>query len=170
MLPALKFARRSDPTRLPDDSKTMTSDRNLNNFKSALRGYGESTIKSALEHPPEESDILEENIVTSRDKVIGKYEDIAKKLKAEEEKSKKIVVRNASLTKDKASLEKKLREEKATAGKAKKDHAGALLFHSTMLKTVKDELSAAKANNSKKRKREELSEIWERAEKTKLGK
>jgi len=148
----------------------------LNDFQSLVTGYGRAIIKSAMDHEPEDSDMLKQDIMAAKEKIIVKHQTIENKLETAEAEIR--VLRSSVFD---------LRLEKATSGitqrldgcrierleRQLKDQAEEymkcmdLLTEETATRKVL-EVESAKWERDKKRKRESVAAIWEDAESVKL--
>ena len=101
-------------------------------FRTALYEYGKAIIESAMDHDPESISSLEHNMVTTKVKVIGSYEEIAKELDRFK----------ADLTKEKDRNEQLHRKLVKEAGE-KSDIESDLIDERERTITLKKELAAA---------------------------
>jgi len=156
-----------------DFVESMFSPNSIAVFKTSLPHYGRSIIESALEHTVEESHVLEKNIITSRDKVIAHYTAVSNQLKrAEIRQESTIKSKNA----ENAELKKKVEEQRNKIESSEKQSATQLSAKLRLLNSlrveerkVKDlEAELATIRKDRKRKREDIVEVFERVEKVKV--
>jgi hypothetical protein len=129
-----------------------------------------------MEHSPAESSTLERDIIISREQVIAQYSNAAAKLDASEERNRQQATSTANLTNETRELRERLEAEKKKTESAEREAAAQLSRKLELLdlmeveeNKVKDlEAEVAKYKNDRKRKREEVTKVWERAERIKL--
>jgi hypothetical protein len=157
----------------PDSAGIHKSQNKIAEFKTSLQDYGRSIIKSALEHTPEESHALEKNIITSKEKVIAHHTDISRKLEMAEIRNQNQEAIIKSKNTENAELKKKVEEQSSKIECLEKQSASQLSAKLRLLdsvgveeRKVKDlEAELAKSRKDRKRKREDIVEVFERVEK-----
>jgi prolyl oligopeptidase PreP (S9A serine peptidase family) len=145
-------------------------------FKSYLQDYGRSIIKSALEHTPDESHILEQNIITSKEKVIAHHTNVSQKLEMAEIRNRNQEATIKTKNTETAELTKKVEEQRSKIECLEKQSASQLSAKLRLLdsleveeRKVKDlEAELATLRKDRKRKREDIVEVFERVEKVKV--
>jgi hypothetical protein len=145
-------------------------------FKSYLQYYGRSIIKSALEHTAEESLILEQNIITSKQEVIAHHTNVSQKLEMAETRNRTQEATIKSKNTENAELKKKVEEQRSKIECLEKQSAAQLSAKLRLLdsleveeRKVKDlEAELATLRKDRKRKREDIVEVFERVEKVKV--
>jgi hypothetical protein len=129
-----------------------------------------------MEHSPAESSTLERDIVITREQVIAQYSNAAAKLDTSEERNRQQATSIANLTNETRALRERLEAEKKKTESAEREAAAQLSRKLELLdlmeveeNKVKDlEAEVAKYKTDRKRKREEVTKVWERAERIKL--
>jgi prolyl oligopeptidase PreP (S9A serine peptidase family) len=160
----------------PDSADSHQPQDKMAEFKSYLQDYGRSIIKSALEHTPEESHALEKNIIISRQKVIAHHTNVSQKLEMAEIRNRNQEATIKSKNTENAELKKKLEEQRSKIECLEKQSASQLSAKLRLLdsleveeRKVKDlEAELATFRNDRKRKRENIVEVFERVEKVKV--
>jgi len=160
----------------PDSADPTQSQDNLAGYKTLLQDYGRSIIKSALEHTAEESHVLAKNIIASKEKVIAHCTGVSQKLEMAEMKNRKQEATIESRNAEKAELKKKLEEQQNKIKCFEKQSASQLAAKLRLLdsleveeRKVKDlEAKIATLRKDRKRKREDIVEVFERVEKVKV--
>jgi predicted S18 family serine protease len=145
-------------------------------YKSYLQDYGRSIIRSALQHTAEESYVLEKNIITSKEKVIAHHTNVSQKLEMAEIRNRNQEAIIKSKNTEKAELKKKVEEQRNKIECLEKQSASQLSAKLRLLdsleveeRKVKDlEAELATLRKDRKRKREDIVEVFERVEKVKV--
>jgi prolyl oligopeptidase PreP (S9A serine peptidase family) len=145
-------------------------------FKSYLQDYGRAIIKSALEHTPEESHALEKNIITSKEKVITLHTGVSQKLEMAEIRNRNQEATIKSRNAENAELKKKVEEQRTKIECLEKQSAAQLSAKLRLLDSLEVEERKAKdleaematLRKDRKRKREDIVEVFERVEKVKV--
>jgi len=159
-----------------DRGEVQRSENTVTEFQRSLQNYGRSIIKSALDHTTEESQVLENNIITSKEKVIAHFTSVNQKLEMAEDKNQQQEVTIQSNFTELAGLRKKVEgqrriiegQEKRNAAQlsAKLGLLDSLEVEERKVKDLQSELANLRKN--KKRKREDIVEVFERVEKVKV--
>jgi chromosome segregation ATPase len=160
----------------PDSADSHKSQDKIAEFKTSLQDYGRSIIRSALEHTAEESHVLEKNIITSRQEVIAHHTNVSQKLEMAELRNRNQEATIKSKNAENAELKKKGEEQRNKIEGLEKQSASQLSAKLRLLdsleveeRKVKDlEAELATFRNDRKRKREDIVEVFERVEKVKV--
>jgi chromosome segregation ATPase len=145
-------------------------------FKSYLQDYGRSIIKSALDHTAEESYVLEKNIITSKAIVIAHHSEVSQTLGMAEIRNRNQEATIKSKNTENAELKKKVEEQRNKIECLQKQSASQLSAQLRLLdsleveeRKVKDlEAELITLRKDRKRKREDIVEVFERVEKVKV--
>jgi len=148
----------------------------ITEFQTSLQNYGRSVIKSALDHTTEESHVLENNIIASKEKVITHHTSLSQKLEMAEKRSQQQEVTIRSNFTELAELRKKVEEQRKIIEGQEKRNAAQLTAKLGLLdsleveeRKVKDlQSELADLRKDKKRKREDIVKVFERVEKVKV--
>jgi chromosome segregation ATPase len=146
-------------------------------FNTILLEYGRSIIKSALDHLPEESQSLKDDIVAAKQVVVDRYDEMQTDLDGWKNRAGNLKSEIIDVRIDNAGLKRKLEAEKNTVENLRKQlkdelegerKKSAELMENEIAKGKALEAELAKMKQDKKRKRESAVEIWEQVEKTKV--
>jgi chromosome segregation ATPase len=159
-----------------DSAEFHQSQDQIAELKTSLQDYGRSIIRSALEHTAEESHILETNIITSKEKVITLHTGVSQKLEMAEIRNRNQEATIKSKNTETAELKKKVEEQRSKIECLEKQSASQLSAKLRLLdsleveeRKVKDlEAELATLRKDRKRKREDIVEVFERVEKVKV--
>jgi len=160
----------------PDSADSHRPPAKIAGFNTSLQDYGRSIIKSALDHTAEESHIPENNIITSKQKVIALHTDVSQKLEMAEIRNRNQEATIKSRNAEKAELKKKVEEQRDEIECLDKQSASQLSAKLRLLdsleveeRKVKDlEAELATLRKERKRKREDIVEVFERVERVKV--
>lgn len=160
----------------PDSADPHQPQDKIAEFKTSLQDYGRSIIKSALEHSAEEVHILETNLITSKEKVITLHTGVSQTLEMAEIRNRNQEATIKSKNTENAELKKKVEEQKNKIECLEKQSASQLSAKLRLLdsvgveeRKVKDlEAELATFRKDRKRKREDIVEVFERVEKVKV--
>ena len=148
-------------------------------FESALLEYGRAVIKSAMDHPPEQARMLENEILTTKKKVLMEHKNSTKNLEVSllatkyevERLGRTIDIRND----EKVALGQELKVELDVASDLERElghEKGEKIKFMEMFDDSVDTNNRLKRKCQdlvrEKRKRSRVEEIWEKAEKVKV--
>jgi hypothetical protein len=154
-------------------------------FTTSLLEYGRSIIKSAVKHPPGQSQALEDNLRVTRQKVVTQYEEsqlnvaaLEVDLSVAKEDLRQLRKHNATLEVDRIKLNDVANLEKTMAASFERRYKDQSVEKRRDLESWKKEVAKRKAleaeveslRKDKKRKREKVAEIWEKVERARLDK
>jgi hypothetical protein len=154
-------------------------------FELLLFEYSRSVIRSAMDHSHKEALALEENMTSTKEKVITKYSQAEATITALETALSKATrstqqaeESNAILRADQARLNVDLKLEMEFTDDAKRKLNAQLAKENRDFRSWKEERARrqelevviATLKHDKKRKRENVAEIWEKVEKIKVNK